>query len=634
MIFKNNHWNIEIVVGLVYNDLIKSARLMKMIIVYVIDNYGEFSNGTTVTAKRSKELLEKRGHTVRVVSAGPITGENYYTLKKRRIPIVSWAAKKQNMYFAKYDQKIMTEAFSGADLVHFFMPFQVTQKGIKLAKKLDIPYTAAFHSQPENVTYGMGIGKLGRPIAWILYQKYLNQVYNHVTHVHCPTQFIAIEIRRQGFFNKTHLISNGVSDVFYPREKTIKDDKFRILSIGRYAMEKKQEVIMKSISRSRYKERIELILAGFGPRENKLKNLAKRLGLNVVFGFYDQEKLIDIIRNTDLYIHAAEAEIEGIACLEAIASGIVPVIASSRTSAAWHFALDERSIFPSGKAKILTEKIDFWLENGALREETGKLYHEHAKKYQLEHSLNLLEEMFKQAVEDKRRELVARSKSGKKIRKQISLPYFKRAISFVVYYFIAVPFLWVYLTLLLGVRFRNRDKLKQIKGGAVIISNHVHTLDSAMNGIAAFPRKPVFTGLKANFHLPIAGFLVNILGTVPVPETMEEMKVFFFELVQQARNGRVIHFFPEGELRKYDRELRPFKKGAFQIAEEASVPVVPIGITFKDKRWIFPLLSHQKVILSIGDPIYPDSFKLKREAIEELNLESYEKMNDLIHSKA
>lgn len=37
-----------------------------MIIVYVIDNYGEFSNGTTVTAKRSKEKLEAKGHTVRI----------------------------------------------------------------------------------------------------------------------------------------------------------------------------------------------------------------------------------------------------------------------------------------------------------------------------------------------------------------------------------------------------------------------------------------------------------------------------------------------------------------------------------------------------------------------------------------
>ncbi|MBN2503897.1 MAG: glycosyltransferase [Bacilli bacterium] len=605
-----------------------------MIIVFVIDNYGEFSNGTTVTALRSKQLLEARGHTVRIVSAGPPENENYFQLKKRRIPIISKAAAKQNMYFAKFDRKIMTDAFKDADVIHFFLPFKVTQKGIELAKKMDVPFTAAFHSQPENVTYGMGLGKLGMPIAWALYQKYLNQVYNKVTHVHCPTEYIAKEIVRQGFINEAHVISNGISDVFYLQSKTISDDRFRILSVGRYAMEKKQEVILKAVSMSKYRDSIDLTLAGAGPREGKLRRLAKKLGLDVKFGFFSQQQLIEIIRNTDLYVHAAEAEIEGIACLEAIASGIVPVIAKSRTSAAWHFTLDERSLFPTSKPKALVKKIDYWIENADERTAMSKEYARYAENYRLEHSVDLLEEMFKQAIEDKRRELVARSRSGKKIRKRICLPYFKRALSFMIYYFIAIPFLWIYLTLLVGVKFRNRSKLKQIKGGAILISNHVHTLDSAMNGIAAFPRKPVFTGLKANFKLPVAGFLVNILGTVPVPETLEEMKVFFFEMTRQARSGRFIHFFPEGELKQYDKELRPFKKGAFQVAEEASVPVVPIGISFQDKKWIFPLLSPHKVILSVGDPIYPDNFKLKREAIQELNLESFEQMNELIQSKA
>ena len=88
-----------------------------MIIVYVIDNYGELSNGTTITALRSKEQLEKRGHTVRVVTAGPVFGDDIYHLEKRRIPIVSKVAEKQQTYFAKPNKKIMMEAFKDADIV-------------------------------------------------------------------------------------------------------------------------------------------------------------------------------------------------------------------------------------------------------------------------------------------------------------------------------------------------------------------------------------------------------------------------------------------------------------------------------------------------------------------------------------
>ena len=63
-----------------------------MIIVYVIDSYGEFSNGTTITAKRSKEHL---GYTVRVVSTAESTEEGFYQLKKEGYLwfLISWKAK-------------------------------------------------------------------------------------------------------------------------------------------------------------------------------------------------------------------------------------------------------------------------------------------------------------------------------------------------------------------------------------------------------------------------------------------------------------------------------------------------------------------------------------------------------------
>lgn len=49
-----------------------------MIIVYIVDSYGEFSNGTTMTAVRSKQKLEEMGHEVRIVSISNIEGKEYY----------------------------------------------------------------------------------------------------------------------------------------------------------------------------------------------------------------------------------------------------------------------------------------------------------------------------------------------------------------------------------------------------------------------------------------------------------------------------------------------------------------------------------------------------------------------------
>ena len=44
----------------------------------------------------------------------------------------------------------------------------------------------------------------------------------------------------------------------------------------------------------------------------------------------------------------------------------------------------------------------------------------------------------------------------------------------------------------LRVRFVNKKNIKKVKGGAVIISNHVHSLDSVLSGLVAFPKSYIY----------------------------------------------------------------------------------------------------------------------------------------------
>ncbi len=600
-----------------------------MIIVYVIDNYGELSNGTTITALRSKEQLEKRGHTVRVVTSGPVEGPDIYHLEKRYIPIVSAVSEKQQMYFAKPNKKVMTEAFKDADVVHFFMPWKVSRVGIKLCKKLGVPYTAAFHTQPENITFGMGLGRWGSPVAWLIYRKFWHQFYRKVTHVHCPSPFISYELKNQRYNNRFHVISNGIDSV-YRRGEVHEHDHFQILSTGRYALEKRQDIIIKAIGQSKYRDKIKLILAGHGPFEKKYRNLAKKYQVDTTFAFYTQKELIAKIHESDLYVHAADAEIEGIAALEAIACGLVPVIAESNKSATAQFSIDDRNIFKANQHKELSEKIDYWLDRPYERKEMSIKYEAHANNFRLDHAVSLLEQMFKQSVEDYKRAVVAKQKDQRSYRKNFKQSWIKRTASWLVYYGVALPILTIYLRLIRGVKIKNRKNLKELKGGAIMVSNHVHTLDSVMNAITIFPKKPVFTSIKSNFKLPVAGRLVNILGSMPVPETPSEMKVFFYELSKQVRKGRIVHFFPEGELIKGDSKLRDFKRGAFMLAEETKSPVLPVGISFHEKNRFFPLVGKDRIVINVGKPIYPDVFKLKRESIEDLSDQSFDAMDELI----
>ena len=57
----------------------------------------------------------------------------------------------------------------------------ISQTGVKIAKKLHKPYTAAFHVQAENVTYNIGIGKSKFAINFI-YWMFRNMFYKNVKH--------------------------------------------------------------------------------------------------------------------------------------------------------------------------------------------------------------------------------------------------------------------------------------------------------------------------------------------------------------------------------------------------------------------------------------------------------------------
>ena len=141
-------------------------------------------------------------------------------------------------------------------------------------------------------------------------------------------------------------------------------------------------------------------MAGKGPTRILLQMRAHKLKNRPMMQFFSGEMLRRIFSMSDLYVHAADVEIEAIACIEAFASGLVPVIANSPKSATPQFALDERSFFPANNSDALAEKIDYWLDND---DERSRMEHEYAKageKYHIDACVAKAEEMFRQAIEE------------------------------------------------------------------------------------------------------------------------------------------------------------------------------------------------------------------------------------------
>lgn len=376
-----------------------------MKILIVIDQYDGANNGTTISARRFVENLRKRGNEVRVISTGKEEKEKYRVDKIHLTPIVNKIVTSQGMEFAKADENKLTEAINWAEVVHFYMPFLLSIKGMKIAQKLNKPMTAAFHVQPENITYSIGLGKK-EAVNDKIYTLFRDTFFNKFNHIHCPSEFIANELKKHGYTAKLHVISNGIepdwkyNKIDKPEELK---DKIVITMVGRLSGEKRQDVLIEAVKQTKYADKIQLIFAGKGPKENYYKKLGEQLTNKPIFEFCEKEKLQNILAYTDLYVHTSDAEIEAISCIEAIATGLVPIIAKSDKSATSQFALDERSIFEAGNSKELAEKIEYWLDNEDERKRMEKEYAKNAEKYRIEKSMEKIEEMFREEINERNR---------------------------------------------------------------------------------------------------------------------------------------------------------------------------------------------------------------------------------------
>lgn len=381
----------------------------------VVDQYGHAANGTAMSACNLAGALRLCGHEVSMVGMGG-EGEGKFALPELFLPLATAIAHREGTAFAKPVEEVLCRAFAGADVVHFYMPFlPLGIVGKRIADRMGLPSTAAFHVQPENITYNCGLAH-SEAAADFLYDFLGRHVYNKFSHLHCPSSFIAGELKKHGYTAKLHVISNGAADCFtYERNKKppALEGKFCILMIGRLSKEKRQDVLIRAVALSRHSAEIQIFFAGDGPKKEAWRRLGKKLPNPPSFGFYGREELRQLMSVCDLYVHPADVEIEAIACIEAFSSGLVPVISDSRLSATGQFALDERSLFAAGDAENLAEKIDYWIEHPAERKEAERRYGEYGKRYRLPRCAARMETMFYEAIEEEKNgEVIRCCKAG------------------------------------------------------------------------------------------------------------------------------------------------------------------------------------------------------------------------------
>ena len=376
-------------------------------IVMVVDTIGHNGNGTSNSAMQYAGRLRELGHRVRLVGIG----SEDYPAASHHVPIASWASAKQQIQFARPDADLMRRAFAGADVVHIYLPFAFGRCARAVAREMDVPVTAGFHLQPENVTYSAGPLRYVPGVSAFLYRLFRRWLYAGIGHVHAPTRMIADQLRSHGYDNEIHVISNGFSPMFSPshggepdgRDGRDRGRRFRIVASGRLSHEKDHITLIRAVARCRHAADIDLAICGTGPLDSYLRAQARRLlpRTRWSIGFHSHDEMPRLLRACDLIVHPSIVDIESLSVLEGIACGLVPVIAESDLSAARQFALTDESLFPARDVQALADGIDWWVEHAEDRRYWAARYADEARsRYSLERCVDRFVDMERAAIAD------------------------------------------------------------------------------------------------------------------------------------------------------------------------------------------------------------------------------------------
>jgi 1-acyl-sn-glycerol-3-phosphate acyltransferase len=159
---------------------------------------------------------------------------------------------------------------------------------------------------------------------------------------------------------------------------------------------------------------------------------------------------------------------------------------------------------------------------------------------------------------------------------------------------------------LTGARLEVAGRPDELPRGAVVVANHSSYFDGPVLS-AALPGELAFVAKRELAGQLVAGLLLRRLGTLFVERFDVDRALEDARLAGEAVTvGRRLVYFPEGTLRRQSG-LMPFHLGAFVVAAEHGLPVIPVALlgtrsVLRGEQWL-PRRGRIRVV--VGEAIAP-----------------------------
>jgi 1,2-diacylglycerol 3-alpha-glucosyltransferase len=335
--------------------------MTRLRIAFVADTFDGGDAGGVRSARRFVEALRER-HDVTVVGTGA-PGDGRVVLPAFYPPPFGRVMREMGFVFAVPRRRTLEDVFRRVDVVHVQFPFLLGFRSVAIAKEVGTPVVSAFHVQPENLFYNVGV-RSRRLTEWT-YRLFVSRLHDRSDAVVCPSRFALEELRRRGLRAPAEVVSNGIPPGLGPERRERPErhrGKVLVVAVGRLAREKRLDVTIEGIRRSRHASRIQLVITGRGPEEKAVRRRAATLPVPAEVGFVGEAELRRLLVTADLLVHASEVELEGMAVLEALACGTPALVARAPRSAASQFAVSDELLFAPGDAADLARRLDALLD--------------------------------------------------------------------------------------------------------------------------------------------------------------------------------------------------------------------------------------------------------------------------------
>ncbi|WP_336215636.1 glycosyltransferase [Nonomuraea sp. LPB2021202275-12-8] len=370
------------------------------------DTYPPDVNGAAYFTHRLATGLAARGNEVHVVcqsDLGPATADvvdGVIVHRLRSAPLLVHPTMRVTVP-ARLDRLV---AAIDPDVLHTQGHFVVGRSAIAAARRRGVPVVATNHFMPDNLFQFGHIPARLREKAGRLAWRDFGRVFAKADRITTPTPLAAGLLAAQGFGHEVEPVSCGIDLTrFHPhaepkawaRKRFELPDRPTVLFVGRLDEEKRLDEIVRALPYVLNETDAQVALVGKGNQRGELEKLARRIGVaeRVFFlGFVPDESMPQAFAAADVFAMPGVAELQSIATLEAMASGL-PVVAAD-AMALPHLVDGNGYLFEPGDVISLAGHLTRVLTDDALRERLGRASRELALTHDDQNSLARFEQIY------------------------------------------------------------------------------------------------------------------------------------------------------------------------------------------------------------------------------------------------